>query len=295
MEGRSFRCSARCRARSGTGARAWRWRWDERLRHRNRGGTAPCTATNRLLLPGASAMRGHLLARAPASSSARRSSRPINGSWLGRFLRLSLLDGSTFVFLAAADAEEQPAIMAWLVDHRIPFMTRHGYRRNRRSTLRTRPGHYPLSASCLQHLRTTLRAALNLAVREGVPAINPMRGSGVAVGVVAHRPARPAPRLGVWAALVRCGPGPRRALHHPQTHHRWPPGHRRRPTTQAGIRAVALDKTPSRSCAPTAPASAHGQRPLAAGSPGRGAAAGCGYGGSGQGSYCCRSSGGENS
>ena len=34
----------------------------------------------------------------------------------------------------------------------------------------------PQSASCLQHLRTTLRAALNLAVREGLLAANPVRG-----------------------------------------------------------------------------------------------------------------------
>jgi site-specific recombinase XerD len=33
----------------------------------------------------------------------------------------------------------------------------------------------PQSPSCLQHLRTTLRAALNLAVREGVIADNPAR------------------------------------------------------------------------------------------------------------------------
>jgi hypothetical protein len=41
--------------------------------------------------------------------------------YLGR-QNLSLLDGFTFVFLAAADAEERPAIMAWLVDLRIPFI-----------------------------------------------------------------------------------------------------------------------------------------------------------------------------
>ena len=35
---------------------------------------------------------------------------------------LSLLDGSTFVFLAAADAEARPAIMAWLTDRQVPFI-----------------------------------------------------------------------------------------------------------------------------------------------------------------------------
>jgi integrase len=48
----------------------------------------------------------------------------------------------------------------------------------------------PQSAACLQHLRTTLRAALNLAVREGVLDENPV-----------HRldlPARPRPHAQVW-------------------------------------------------------------------------------------------------
>lgn len=35
---------------------------------------------------------------------------------------LSLLDGCTFVFLAAAGAEANPAIMAWLTERRIPFI-----------------------------------------------------------------------------------------------------------------------------------------------------------------------------
>ncbi|WP_353651385.1 DUF6791 domain-containing protein [Nakamurella sp. A5-74] len=35
---------------------------------------------------------------------------------------LHLLEGATFVFLAAADASERPSIMAWLRDHRIPFI-----------------------------------------------------------------------------------------------------------------------------------------------------------------------------
>lgn len=35
---------------------------------------------------------------------------------------LSLLDGYTFVFLAAADAEQRPAIMTWLTEHGIPFI-----------------------------------------------------------------------------------------------------------------------------------------------------------------------------
>lgn len=33
-----------------------------------------------------------------------------------------LLEGATFVFLAAADADERPAIMAWLRDHEVPFI-----------------------------------------------------------------------------------------------------------------------------------------------------------------------------
>lgn len=35
---------------------------------------------------------------------------------------LHLLQGATFVFLAAADAAERPAIMAWLHDHEVPFI-----------------------------------------------------------------------------------------------------------------------------------------------------------------------------
>ncbi|MGI5238790.1 ThiF family adenylyltransferase [Dactylosporangium sp. CA-139066] len=35
---------------------------------------------------------------------------------------LSLLDGATFVFLAAADAAVGPAIMSWLTAHRVPFI-----------------------------------------------------------------------------------------------------------------------------------------------------------------------------
>lgn len=35
---------------------------------------------------------------------------------------LHLLEGATFVFLAAADAAERPAIIAWLGDHQVPFI-----------------------------------------------------------------------------------------------------------------------------------------------------------------------------
>jgi hypothetical protein len=35
---------------------------------------------------------------------------------------VSLLEGATFVFLAAADAEARPAIMAWLIERQIPFV-----------------------------------------------------------------------------------------------------------------------------------------------------------------------------
>jgi hypothetical protein len=35
---------------------------------------------------------------------------------------VSLLEGATFVFLAAADAEARPAVMAWLTEHQIPFI-----------------------------------------------------------------------------------------------------------------------------------------------------------------------------
>ena len=35
---------------------------------------------------------------------------------------VTLLEGATFVFLAAADAEARPAIMAWLTEHRIPLV-----------------------------------------------------------------------------------------------------------------------------------------------------------------------------
>ncbi|MEV6843586.1 ThiF family adenylyltransferase [Actinoplanes sp. NPDC051411] len=35
---------------------------------------------------------------------------------------LGLLTGSTFVFLAAADAEDRPEIMSWLTDQQIPFV-----------------------------------------------------------------------------------------------------------------------------------------------------------------------------
>jgi hypothetical protein len=35
---------------------------------------------------------------------------------------VSLLEGATFVFLAAADAEARPAVMVWLTNHQIPFI-----------------------------------------------------------------------------------------------------------------------------------------------------------------------------
>jgi hypothetical protein len=37
---------------------------------------------------------------------------------------LSLLDGSTFVFLAAADGVARPAIMAWLTEHQVYVIDR---------------------------------------------------------------------------------------------------------------------------------------------------------------------------
>ena len=35
---------------------------------------------------------------------------------------MHLLDGSTFVFLAAADANERPEIMRWLSERKVPFI-----------------------------------------------------------------------------------------------------------------------------------------------------------------------------